>query len=152
MHPNEKLITKFYESFKIQNSEGMNSCYAEGSTFSDPVFQNLTHGQTHAMWTMLCKRAKGFELTFSNVKADDKTGSAHWEAKYLFSKTGRKVHNVIEAKFEFKDGKISKHEDSFDLWKWSGMALGLPGKLLGWTPFIQNKIRAEAMKGLGTGH
>jgi len=148
MHPNEELIKNFYESFTKLNAEGMNSCYHPDSTFSDPVFQNLTHDQTLAMWTMLCKRAKGFELTFSNVKADDKSGSAHWEAKYLFSKTGRTVLNIIEAKFEFKDGKIIRHEDSFDLWKWSGMALGFPGKLLGWSSFIQNKIRAEAMKGL----
>ncbi|HNP76912.1 MAG TPA: hypothetical protein PKM91_06725, partial [Cyclobacteriaceae bacterium] len=47
-----------------------------------------------------------------------------------------------------EDGLIIQHKDSFDLWRWSGMALGLSGKLLGWTPMIQNRIRATAMGNL----
>jgi hypothetical protein len=76
------------------------------------------------------------------------TGSAHWEARYLFSATGRKVHNIIDARFELRDGKIVRHADSFDLWRWSGMALGAKGKLLGWAPPIKNAIHRTAIRGL----
>ena len=40
-----------------------------------------------------------------------------------------------------KDGKIIKHVDRFNFWKWSSMALGLPGMLLGFTPIIKNGVR-----------
>ena len=58
------------------------------------------------------------------------------------------VHNVIDARFEFEEGKIRRHTDRFDLWRWAGMALGVPGKLLGWTPLLQNTIRRKAAAGL----
>jgi hypothetical protein len=100
------------------------------------------------MWRMLAERATSLELTFSGITADDTTGRAHWEARYVFSATGRKVHNVIDARFEFHAGKITRHADTFDLWKWAGMALGAKGKLLGWAPPFQNAIHKTAVRGL----
>ena len=57
----------------------------------------------------------GVEISFSGIEADDKTGRAHWEAIYNFSETGRRVHNKIDARFEFRDDKIIRHADTFDL-------------------------------------
>ena len=65
-----------------------------------------------------------------------------------FSTTGRKVHNVIDAMFGFQDGKIIRHNDHFDLWRWTRMALGTSGILLGWSPVVQNKVRETAQHGL----
>jgi hypothetical protein len=100
------------------------------------------------MWEMLCANAKNFELTFSDVAADEQTGRAHWEARYDFSATGRRVHNKIDAEFEFQDGKIIKHTDTFDFWKWSGQALGPAGSVLGWTPLLRNKVQKQAREKL----
>jgi len=100
------------------------------------------------MWQMLCKRGKDLKIEFGNIHADDQKGSAHWEAWYTFSKSKRRVHNIIEAKFVFQDGMISQHTDTFNLWKWSAMALGPLGAFLGWTPFVQAGIRKEARRGL----
>ena len=61
--------------------------------------------------------------------------SAHWEATYRFSATGRLVHNIIDAEFEFDaHGLILRHRDRFDFWRWARQALGAPGLLLGWSP------------------
>jgi hypothetical protein len=97
---------------------------------------------------MLCSQAKNFELEFSDIQADDQRGKAHWEAQYDFSATGRRVHNRIDAEFEFQDGKIIKHTDAFDFWKWSRMALGTAGFLLGWTPLLRNKVQRQARQRL----
>lgn len=144
MHANEQLITRFYQAFQKHDAAGMVACYHPQVEFSDPVFTDLKGTKAGAMWTMLNQGATELKIEFRDVRADDKTGSAHWEAWYPFSATGRKVHNVIEASFEFRDGKIAKHTDRFDLHRWAGQALGAPGKLLGWTPFLQNKIRGMA--------
>ena len=148
MNANEALIRRFYSAFQQRDATGMVACYAPDVQFSDPVFTDLRGAAAGAMWKMLCARGKDLKIEFRDVRADDTTGSAHWEAWYTFSTTGRKVHNIIEATFEFSDGKITRHTDRFDLHRWSGLALGLPGKLLGWTPLLQNKIRAMAKKGL----
>ena len=148
MNANEETIRRFYTAFQKRDAAGMVACYAPDVQFSDPVFTDLRGAQAGSMWTMLCERGKDLKIEFRDVRADAATGAAHWEAWYTFSTTGRKVHNIIDASFEFRDGKIVKHTDRFDLHRWSGLALGLPGKLLGWTPLLQNKIRAMAAKGL----
>ena len=148
MNDNEKLIHHFYNSFKQRDYAEMQKCYADDATFSDEAFQNLNATQVRAMWKMLCLRGKDLELTFQNVTADEKSGSAEWIAKYTFSQTGRKVVNHIKANFEFENGKIVKHIDDFDFYRWSSQALGMSGKLLGWTSFLQNKVRQKAMKSL----
>jgi ketosteroid isomerase-like protein len=150
MHPNEELIENLYTSFQKLDAEAMTRCYHPDIRFSDPVFPLLSGAEVGAMWKMLCSQAKNFELTFADVQANERTGKAHWEALYDFSATGRRVHNKIEAAFEFQDGKIIKHADTFDFWKWSSMALGPVGSLLGWTPLLHKKVQRQARERLAS--
>ena len=144
MHPNAELIHRFYSAFAERDHATMAACYRPDATFSDPAFPNLRGEEIGGMWRMLCTRGKDLELTFSDVMADDSTGSAKWEARYTFGATGRKVHNRIAASFELADGGIVRHVDDFDFYRWSRMALGLPGILLGWTPLLQGKVQRQA--------
>lgn len=142
------LIERFYTAFQAKDPQGMIACYHDDVRFSDPVFPSLEGRQVGQMWEMLCARGKDLELTFSDIQADERQGSAHWEAHYTFSGTGNKVHNIIDARFSFSDGKIILHADHFDLWRWSKQALGVSGLFLGWTPLVKNKIRSTAAQGL----
>ena len=148
MHANEQLVEKFYTNFQTRDAAGMCACYHPQVIFSDPVFDSLRAAEASAMWHMLCARARDLEITFSNIRADDHTGAAHWEARYTFSKSGRRVHNVIAAAFVFREGLMLEHHDSFSLWKWARMALGPAGALFGWTPFLRQTIRKEARSNL----
>ena len=148
MHQNEHLIHDFYTSFQKLDADAMVRCYAPDIEFYDPVFENLYGKEVGAMWHMLKSRATHFSLKFRDVSADANRGSAHWEATYQFSKTGRMVTNVIDARFEFRDGRIVNHRDRFGFWRWSRQALGSTGLLLGWSPMLRNKVRAEARKNL----
>jgi ketosteroid isomerase-like protein len=142
---NAELITNFYQAFAKGDAEGMVSYYDDTIQFKDPAFGALKGENAKNMWCMLLSRNKGnIHLTFNNVKADDKTGSANWVAEYVFSATGRKVINVISAEFEFANGKIIKHTDTFDIYKWAQQAFGIKGYLLGWTAFMQNKIQQQS--------
>ncbi|WP_133575425.1 nuclear transport factor 2 family protein [Pedobacter metabolipauper] len=148
MNTNEKLIQHFYTCFKHKDISGMQECYAEEADFSDAVFKDLDTKQVRSMWAMLIKSGKDLEIKFSNIYADEHTATADWQAAYTFSVTGRKVLNKIKASFILKDGKIISHKDNFNFYIWAKQALGLPGLLLGWTPFIKNKIRKKAAKNL----
>jgi ketosteroid isomerase-like protein len=145
---NSALITRFYQAFQRLDGEAMVACYAPDVLFSDPVFGTLRGRDAADMWRMLTARAKGLTLTFDGVRSDERSGAAHWVATYPFSQTGRTVVNDIQARFVLRDGLIAEHHDSFNLWKWSAQALGLKGQLLGWSPLVQGKIRAQASKGL----
>ncbi|MBS0659848.1 MAG: nuclear transport factor 2 family protein [Verrucomicrobia bacterium] len=147
MHPHAALLDKFYAAFAQRDGATMATCYAPDATFEDPAFQ-LKGAEIGAMWTMLCERGKDLRLEASGIQADDTRGQAHWEAWYTFSGTGRKVHNIIDATFTFRDGLIATHVDKFDFHRWSRQALGLPGLLLGWTGILQGKVREKAMTGL----
>ena len=148
MHPNEQSIQDFYAAFARRDAEGMIACYDREVVFSDPVFPSLKGEEAFAMWRMLTSRAKDLTVEVSGIEADDAAGKAHWDARYTFSQTGRKVLNRIDARFTFRDGKIIRHQDSFDLWRWAGMALGLKGKLLGWARPVQGAIQKQADAGL----
>lgn len=144
-HPHHQLVEQLYQAFQNNDSAGMVACYHPEATFEDPAFGQLQGKEVGQMWTMLLERGGGdTEITFSDVQADAEKGSAYWEAKYLFSKTKRKVHNKIQSQFTFKDGKIFTQKDTFDLWRWSSMALGLPGTLLGFTSFMRKKIQSQS--------
>jgi len=147
MHPNAETIHRFYDAFTRRDHAAMGACYAPDAAFADEVF-TLTGARVPAMWHMLCENGEDLAVTFGDVSADDRSGRAHWEATYTFSVTGRKVHNVLDAEFTFRDGLISTHRDRFDLWKWTRMALGAPGVLLGWSPIVRGKVRAMAAKNL----
>ena len=145
---NRALITTFYQAFQRLDAEAMVACYSDDVLFSDPAFGELRGRDAGDMWRMLTTRAKDFSLTFDGVQADERTGSAHWVATYLFSQTGNTVVNDIQARFVFRDGKIAEHHDAFSLWRWSRQALGFKGLLLGWTPLVGNAVRGQALKGL----
>ncbi|TFY92635.1 nuclear transport factor 2 family protein [Pseudomonas kairouanensis] len=145
---NDALITRFYQAFQRLDAEAMAACYTDDVVFSDPAFGELRGRDAGDMWRMLTTRAKDFSLTFDSVRSDERGGSAHWVATYLFSATGNTVVNDIQARFVFRDGKISEHHDSFDLWRWSRQALGTKGLLLGWTPLVKNAVRTQALRGL----
>jgi ketosteroid isomerase-like protein len=140
----KEVIERFYRAFAARDAEAMGALYTDDVRFSDPAFGPLEGERARNMWRMLAARATDLELTFSNVT----DSSAHWEAHYTFSQTGRRVHNVIDARFEFRDGKIARHDDQFDFWRWSRQALGVPGLLLGWSSLLQNAVRKKALAGL----
>ncbi len=149
MHPNEALIVKFYTAFQQLDYTTMQQCYSDDAIFNDPAFGLMDADHTRAMWKMLCTRAKDFSLRFGDIKIlDEEYATCKWEADYLFSQTGRKVHNTITAHMRIQNGLITEHTDDFNLYRWSRMALGLKGILLGWTGFVQNKIRLNARRSL----
>lgn len=149
MHDNEKLIRNFYAAFAQRDAASMARCYDAGIFFSDPVFPALRGREAGAMWAMLCKQA-GPELTITLLEAsgDDSGGRATWRATYNFSKTGRPVENNIEAIFAIREGKIIRHIDRFNFWRWSSQALGPVGSLLGWFAPLKAKVRKEAARSL----
>lgn len=147
-HPNVVLLRRFYEAFQRRDAATMGACYAPDVRFSDPVFPALQGDDARRMWAMLCARGKDLRIEFGDLRADESGGTAHWEAWYTFSGTGRPVHNVIDAEFDFREGRIVRHRDRFDLWRWTRQALGPTGLLLGWSPLVQGKVRAQASRAL----
>lgn len=148
MSINQQLLLQFYTAFKNKNYQAMQDCYANDATFNDPVFENLNATEVKAMWKMLISRGKDLQIEFKNINANDNNGSAEWFATYTFSQTNRKVINYVSARFEFENGKIKKHVDSFNFHKWASQALGTKGYLLGWTNFLKQKVQTSALKSL----
>ena len=148
MHANEQQIRNFYAAFAARDGDAMARCYHPDITFSDPAFPTLSGAEAGAMWQMLVSRGKDLQITLIDAAANAAGGSATWEARYTFSKTGRQVINRVDALFAFRDGLIIRHIDRFGFWQWSKQALGLPGFLLGWTWPFKAMVRKQAAASL----
>jgi ketosteroid isomerase-like protein len=149
MQTNAEIIARFYTAFQKLDYQTMNTCYSEDIIFSDPAFGQLHGEEVKAMWEMLCKRAKDFSLSFSNIQLlDEEYATCNWTASYIFSATGNKVVNNIKAYMRLKDGKIIEHSDAFKLGKWAAQALGWKGVLFGWMGWFQRKVQKKARKNL----
>src|SRR6478672_3033402 len=126
MEPNKALVEKFYSAFQKLDYVTMQNCYADHPIFNDPVFGILEGVEVRGMWEMLCKNAKDFSLTFSNIELlDYEYATCNWKATYTFSKTQRRVVNNVKAYIRIHDGKITEHTDYFNFWIWSRQALGI---------------------------
>ena len=149
MSANAQLISRFYSAFQQLDYKTMQDCYSSNAVFNDPVFGLLQGNEVRAMWEMLCKNAKDFSLTFSDIELlDEEYATCKWVAKYTFSKTGNKVTNNIKAFMKIHEGKIVEHSDAFRLSTWISQALGWKGVLLGWTGFMKKAVQKQARKGL----
>lgn len=148
MSPNETLIHQFYTAFQQKDVKTMQHSYHEAAVFNDAVFVNLDARQVRAMWQMLLSRSGDMKMNFGGIEERGNKVTAHWEAHYTFTATGKKVVNEIDAEFEIKDGKIIRHTDTFNFYKWARQAFGSSGWLLGWTNVFKEKVRHTAKKKL----
>jgi ketosteroid isomerase-like protein len=147
---NEETIKRLYAAFAARNGAAMTACYAPGAHFRDPAFGDLEGDDIGAMWRMLTSRARDLEITLKEHHADERTGTAHWLARYTFS-TGRPVETDIHARFDFdEDGLITDHVDDFDFHKWASQALGPKGHLIALLPPLRGKAREQALSQLAT--
>jgi uncharacterized protein len=141
---NRELIRTLYAALDRADGDAMAACYAPGTRFSDAAFGELRGEQVGGMWRMLASRSTDLDVNLAEHDADDESGSAHWIARYTFTRTGRPVTNDVEARFRFEDGLIAEHHDSFSFHSWSRQALGVPGLLLGWTPLLRSAVQRRA--------
>lgn len=148
MTSNEQIIHQFYTAFQQKNYKTMQDSYADNAVFNDAVFTNLDAKEVKAMWQMLISRSGDMTMTFGNIKEAGNKVTAYWEANYTFTATGRKVVNKINAEFELENGKIVKHTDDFNFYKWAKQAFGAGGFLLGWTSAFKAKVGETAKKKL----
>ena len=146
----QKTVERLYAAFAQLDADAMAACYAPQASFDDEAFSLRGRAQVGAMWAMLCEAVKTKGRDVWKLEVSQITDhSAHWEPTYRFTATGRMVHNIIDAEFEFDSaGLITRHRDRFDFWRWARQALGTPGLLLGWSPLLRTKVRAQAAKNL----
>ena len=142
------IVETFYTAFQRKDGDSMAACYHPDVVFSDPVFPRLSGVSAGDMWRMLCESGKDLEINFEVVSESTTLVEVDWQARYTFSKTGRRVLNRIRGNLRVEEGKIIEHTDSFSFWRWSSQALGPAGLLLGWTPMLQRKVQGAASESL----
>jgi hypothetical protein len=96
-----QTLERFYTAFQQLDGKAMQACYAPTARFDDEAFSLQGALEIGAMWRMLCEatQTQGREHWRLDFQIGADGCSAHWEAHYLFSATGRLVHNRIDATF-----------------------------------------------------
>jgi ketosteroid isomerase-like protein len=145
MSPNEHLVERLFSSLARGDFRSAGDCYCGDAMFKDIAFDLKGRDDITAMWHLVC--SKDTKVSFRDIRADDRNGTAHWDALYRFSKTGRLVHNRIHSTFTFQNGTILVHHDHSNRWIWARQALGpLAAIPLTSFPFILRWIAARELK------
>src|SRR4029450_9001521 len=128
MHSHAEVLTRLFTALDRHDHEAMAACYAKNASFRDITFKLDGRTRIHAMWHMICDG--DIKTTFKIDEVDDRTAFVTVVDDYTFMAKGRKVHNVIQSRFRFKDGSIVEQRDSCDSRKWASMAIGGGGGVL----------------------
>jgi len=96
--------------------------------FEDIAFRLKGRERIRQMWQFVCSR--DVQVSFDSIVADDRQGTGHWVASYIFTDTGRPVVNDITSQFTFRDGLIQAHKDRCDALAWARQAFPFPASLL----------------------
>jgi len=144
----EELIGRLFRALNDLDYETAGALYRDDAVFSDPVFPELHGEEVRMMWRMLLEFSDSLSMKVSNIRVDGNAATADWEASYLYGKEKRPVLNRVKARFEFKDGGIFRHTDSFSLPRWISMAHGWGKGAAALLPPARDKVRAEAKKAL----
>jgi hypothetical protein len=142
------VAQRFYDAFMVRDHYTMGLLYAAHATFSDPVFPRLTAQGARLMWQMLLSEAEDLDLTVDILEDGADRARVNWRARYTFTPTKRVVVNQVHTEMQVAAGKIVRQVDTFSFWRWSGQALGWKGWLLGATPLVRDKVRAQAARSL----
>lgn len=127
---NAETVTRFYKAMQSGDYETIMSLYHPDAEFSDPAFPGIKGSKLEGMWKLITNAKPDIKFRDVEVQKDGSV-TGHWDADYELIK-GNPIHNSIDSKFEFKDGKIIKHTDSFNFSKWADQAFpGILGKAIG---------------------
>ena len=144
--PTERLVA----AFARLDGDAMAACHSAIASFQDEAFSLQGQRQIGGMWRTLCSATgergrAAWKLDLRRLTDRSAHREAQRKACYRFNASGRLVHKRIDAEFDLDAaGLAQRHRDRFDFWRWSRQALGLPGRLLGSTPFLRNKVHAQA--------
>ena len=144
-----QIADNFYAAFSNHNSSEMIKLYHDDVIFTDPAFGMLKGDRAKKMWEMLLANSKSeLKIQYEILDTSNEHATVSWTAKYIFGPQRRLVENHVTARLKIKQGKIVEHHDTFNMWKWSSQALGLSGRLLGWTGFMKKKVQLKTNRAL----
>jgi len=129
--PHSLLLVKYLQAIKEQDLKTISSCFHEEAEFYEPAYGKLTGPKIAAWWTFFFAQAKEFHSEFDSLKVNGDKATVHSEHWYYWNATGAGVHNLVESEFDFKDGKIFRQIDNYNLNAWAFQAL--ESKFMGWT-------------------
>ena len=126
----------------------MAASYSDHGSFCDPAFGELDVIKVRKMWQMLCARGRDLKVDFQIHDHSPDSATVLWQAEYTFSQTKRKVRNSVLTNMTVKDGKIIRHVDQFDFFKWAQQAFGLPMAMVILLPPVKKALMVKFRQAL----
>jgi|AntRauTorcE11898_2_1112593.scaffolds.fasta_scaffold21693_2 hypothetical protein len=149
-NPFTEIPKKLYQALNDRDYKSMWKLYAMDATFSDPAYGSLKGDEIKAMWHQICVRNTDLEAEILSVTQNDaQTISYSWKASYTHAMYNGEIENVINGEITVdKNGNILSQHETYSLWKWFSMAIGIAGKLLGWRTSMRENLQRSVRKSL----
>ena len=141
------IVNLFFASLKSRNIEKMMEIYHSKIIYSDPLYGLLKQEDVIKRWQLLLEENVIEDIQIMDIKEyDDEYAMAHWNCTFYYTITQKKVTLSIKSFFKIENNLIIEQSDAYRLSKFISKAYGIKGLLLGWTKFMQHRVKKTALK------
>lgn len=145
MSKEAQIVKEFYKALSKGDYQKVNSLYHDDAKYRDEIF-DLRGKEINALWYTATRPEMNLIAHCKSLKVDGDRVTTDWNISYTIDTLNRKVELDETGVFQFQDGKIINHKDSYDFWSWCAQSLGFIGKALGWSQWLKNRVRNQAKK------
>lgn len=142
--PSYRVAHSYFDHLQDRNAAGaVELCHPDLHYF-DPILGDLHGREALARWPIFFAQPHEPSLHFFDITAKDDTVHVRYFLHYTDAETGRKIDHGISAELTIRDNRITHHKDTFDIWRFATMKLGMRGRLLGFLPSTADALRKKA--------
>jgi limonene-1,2-epoxide hydrolase len=140
-----EIVKEFYKALDSGDYRTVNEFYHKNAHYKDEIF-DFKGLEIHALWYTATLPDMELSAELESIREEEDAIYTEWVMSYTLDIIKRRIRLKEKGKFTFQEGKIIEHTDKYDFWTWCIQAFGIIGRALGWSNWLQNRVRSQAKK------
>ncbi len=139
------LVKQFYDALNRGDYKFVNRLYHSDARYKDEIF-DFQGAEIHALWYSATRPEMKLFAKLESIHEENDKVVTEWIMTYTLDVINRRISLREKGTFVFQGEKIIKHTDEYDFWSWCTQAFGIIGRALGWSVWLQNRVKKQARK------
>jgi hypothetical protein len=144
----EKCISKLFTAIETGDTYSIMECYHDFSTIYDPIVGTI-YGEVAPYYpSLLATSFLSARIEVTKLVTEKLSGFAEVKIQLTRRESNKVITCRGRLEFEFKDGKICRQVNEYNVWHLMREIDGKPGSLFGMLPSYRRKYKVKILKAL----